>query len=194
MTTRFLSWIKISFLILGVVACSNARAQQAVSIIGFGGNYHVGPDNNSLAGLFSFSGTLASETSRGPIRMGIVFGANYASGLMTYQDDLYDITRIGAEMKIGPSIHFFRSGIFLPIVALYGVAAGDLIQSDDPPPGASVSQVALGYGYEIEAGMSLPFRRESRLRIMGAYRRQYDRYAKQNIAFDLISARVAISF
>lgn len=194
MTTRLSSWIKKFFLIVSVVACANLQAQEAVSVMGFGGNYHVGPDNNSLAGIISFSGTLASETNRGAIRMGIVFGANYASGLMTYQDELYSITRIGAEVKIGPSIHFFRSGIFLPIIALYGVAAGDLIQSDDPPEGASVSQVALGYGYEIEAGMSLPFHRESRLRIMGAYRRQYDRYAGENIAFDIISGRVAISF
>gem|GEM_PF-1760326 len=189
-TSKFRSFGILFAIIIGF----QEPAHSATSVIGFGYNFQAGAEDNSLAGMTSFTGSLASETSKGNLRGALIFGATYGSGIITYQGELVDIVRMGAEVKVGPSLHMFTRGVLLPVISIYGVIAADLMQSDNPPTGASISHVALATGYELEAGMSLPFRKSSRLRILGAYRKQTAKYGAEKISFDYVAGRLAVSF
>jgi len=80
-----------------------------------------------------------------------------------------------------------------PIVGFYGLGGADLIRSATPPASSSISEVSVGFGYEIEAGMGFPLGSKT-LRILGAYRKHEGRYAGHSIVFDTISLRTALAF
>ena len=188
---------KIFLAVLSLACAVNGSAADAASstgVLALAYNSHVGPADNSIAGATSFTGLLSSESSEGFARASLGFGATYASTVLTTGGTAYTVDRIGGEVRLGFLVHPFAEGAMVPVLAAYGILGADLLRSDAPPPGTSISEVALGFGYELEAGMSMKLSSKSRWRFLGAYRRHSAGYAQRTITLDCVSFRTAISF
>jgi hypothetical protein len=172
-----------------------AFAQGATaSVLTLGFNFHVGPVNDSVAGATAYSGSLAVERGTSVVRFSLGFGGNYSDAILTSDDQEYSVNLIGGELRTGFAVHPFRGGALLPYIGLYGTVGAELMRASSPPPYASISEVALGYAYEAEAGMMIRTGSNSYWRLLGAYRVHTVTYGGRPITLDTISFRTAIAF
>ncbi len=183
-----------AFCVMPAAMAQGASSSATASVLTLGFNFHVGPLNDSLAGATAYSGSLAVERGTNVIRFSLGFGGNYSDAILTAGSQEYSVNLIGGELRTGFAVHPFRGGALLPYIGLYGAAGAQLMRASDPPSFASISEVALGYAYEAEAGMMIRMGSHSYWRLLGAYRIHTVTYGGRPITLDTIAFRTAIVF
>jgi hypothetical protein len=193
MTRRTLMRKVLLLCALCVMPAALAQGTTA-SVLTLGFNFHVGPLEDSVAGATAYSGSLAVERGSNVIRFSLGFGGSYSNAILTSDSEEYSVNLIGGELRTGFAVHPFRGGALLPYIGLYGAAGAELIRASDPPSYASISEVALGYAYEAEAGMMIRMGSKNFWRLLGAYRVHKVTYGGRPITLDTISFRTALAF
>jgi len=182
-----------SFAVASALLVGAPHGYAAQSILALGFNLHSGSDMDSIAGSNSFSGMVGAESSSGAFRVGVGLEGHYGTAILNYNDDLSSTERLGAELRFGARIHFFESALLQPMLAASGILALDLFRASDPPTGISSSEAATGLGYEVEAGIGIPWG-ASQLRLLGAYGILSTKLGSRTIVLDRISMRLALSY
>lgn len=154
----------------------------------------MGPSDNSFQTASSFSGILTSEGGKGIAKLSFGVAGNFAKNILYFQTLDYAVTTLGGEVRVGFSLQPLPKNFLAPFLSAHGIFGANIYKNASPPTGASENQLGITWGWEAEAGMSIPVSGKNRLRLSGAYRVLRSPYASININLDAFAFRAAMVF